>query len=77
MNMAAPLVVALDGGAPIVVLAGVHVGCFELIATDRVRTIKDLKGKTVAVFVWSLPSTCSWRAWRRWWVSIRARTLPG
>ena len=50
MNFAAPLVVALDGGAPIVVLAGVHVGCFELIATDRVRTIKDLKGKTVAVF---------------------------
>jgi NitT/TauT family transport system substrate-binding protein len=50
MNMAAPLVVALDGGTPIVVLAGVHVGCFELIATDRVRTIKDLRGKTVAVF---------------------------
>jgi NitT/TauT family transport system substrate-binding protein len=50
MNMAAPLVVALDVGTPIVVLAGVHVGCFELIATDRVRTIKDLKGKTVAVF---------------------------
>ena len=50
MNFAAPLVVALDGGTPIVVLAGVHVGCFELIATDRVRTIKDLKGKTVAVF---------------------------
>jgi NitT/TauT family transport system substrate-binding protein len=50
MNMAAPLVVALDGGTPIVVLAGVHVGCFELIATDRVRTIKDLKGRTVAVF---------------------------
>jgi NitT/TauT family transport system substrate-binding protein len=50
MNMAAPLVVALDGGTPVVVLAGVHVGCFELIATDRVRTIKDLKGKTVAVF---------------------------
>jgi NitT/TauT family transport system substrate-binding protein len=25
------------------------VGCFELIATDRVHTIKDLKGKTVAV----------------------------
>ena len=50
MNMVAPLVVALDRGAPIVVLAGVHVGCFEVIATDRVRTVKDLKGKTVAVF---------------------------
>jgi NitT/TauT family transport system substrate-binding protein len=49
-NMAAAIVVAIDVGTPIVVLAGVHVGCFELIATDRVRTIKDLKGKTVAVF---------------------------
>ena len=50
MNFAAPLVVALDGGTPIVLLAGVHVGCFELFATDRVRAIRDLKGKTVAVF---------------------------
>ena len=49
-NFAAPLVVALDAGYPIVVLAGVHVGCFELFGTNRVRTIKDLKGKTVAAF---------------------------
>ena len=48
LNFAAPLVVALDAGYPIVVLAGVHVGCFELFGTHRVRTIKDLKGKTVA-----------------------------
>jgi NitT/TauT family transport system substrate-binding protein len=47
-NFAAPLVVALDAGYPIVVLARVHVGCFELFGTKRVRTIKDLKGKTVA-----------------------------
>jgi NitT/TauT family transport system substrate-binding protein len=32
-----------------VLLAGVHVGCFELFGTDRVRTISDLKGKTVAM----------------------------
>ncbi|HVE49117.1 MAG TPA: ABC transporter substrate-binding protein [Casimicrobiaceae bacterium] len=49
MNFAAPLVIALDQGAPIVLLGGVHVGCFELYATERVRTIKDLKGKTVAI----------------------------
>jgi len=48
-NFAAPLVVALDQGIRITVLAGVHVGCFDLIATEKVRTIKDLKGKTVAV----------------------------
>jgi NitT/TauT family transport system substrate-binding protein len=39
----------VDEGDPIVVLAGIHVGCFELFATDRIRTIRDLKGKTVSV----------------------------
>jgi NitT/TauT family transport system substrate-binding protein len=48
MNFAAPLLIPLDAGEPIVVLAGVHIGCFELFGTDRVRTIRDLKGKTVA-----------------------------
>ena len=49
-NFAAPLVMSLDAGHPIVLLGGVHVGCFELFATGRVRTLRDLKGKTVAVF---------------------------
>jgi NitT/TauT family transport system substrate-binding protein len=39
----------VDAGELIVMLAGVHVGCFELFGTDRVHTIRDLKGKTVAV----------------------------
>jgi NitT/TauT family transport system substrate-binding protein len=39
----------LDKESPIVFLAGLHIGCFELIGTDRVRAIRDLKGKTVAV----------------------------
>ena len=42
MNFAAPLVLALDSGDPIVILAGVHVGCFELFGTEQVRKIKDL-----------------------------------
>ena len=49
MNFAAPLVVALDEGAPIVLLAGIHVGCFELFVSDRVRTLSDLRGKTAAI----------------------------
>jgi NitT/TauT family transport system substrate-binding protein len=48
MNFVGPLVIQLDAGAPITALAGVHVGCFELFGTDRVRAIRDLKGKTVA-----------------------------
>jgi NitT/TauT family transport system substrate-binding protein len=38
-----------EAGDPLVVLAGVHVGCFELLGHQRVRTIRDLKGKAVAV----------------------------
>jgi len=41
-------VLQLDAGEPIVILAGVHVGCFEVFGTDRIRTISDLKGKRVA-----------------------------
>ena len=33
----------------LVLLAGVHVGCFVLFATESVRTVRDLKGKTVGV----------------------------
>jgi NitT/TauT family transport system substrate-binding protein len=42
------LIVRLDAGDPIVLLAGGHVGCFELFGSERVRAIRDLKGKTVA-----------------------------
>jgi NitT/TauT family transport system substrate-binding protein len=38
----------LDAGAPVVVLGGIHTGCWELFANDSVRTLRDLKGKTVA-----------------------------
>jgi NitT/TauT family transport system substrate-binding protein len=49
MNFAAPLVVAVEEGTPIVLLGGIHVGCFELIGTERVKSLKDLKGKSVAI----------------------------
>lgn len=49
MAFVAPFIIQVDAGNPIVLLAGVHVGCYELFGTDRVRTISDLKGKTVAI----------------------------
>ncbi len=49
MHYAAPTLIRLDAGDPILILAGGHVGCFELVASERVRTIRDLKGKTVTV----------------------------
>lgn len=49
VHFAAPLAVAIDSGAEITVLGGVHAGCFELFTGPNVRSVKDLKGKTVAV----------------------------
>ena len=36
-HFAAPLLLRLEAGDPIVILAGLHVGCFELFGTDRVQ----------------------------------------
>ncbi len=47
---AAPaLILNLEAGQPIVMFSGLHAGCYELFGTERVRTIRDLKGKKVAV----------------------------
>ena len=39
----------IDAGEPVVLLAGTHVGCYELFAHERVRTMRDLRGRSVAV----------------------------
>jgi len=49
MNFIGPVILRMDAGDPVVAVGGIHVGCFELFGTDRVRSIRDLKGKTVAV----------------------------
>jgi NitT/TauT family transport system substrate-binding protein len=49
LNFAAPVIIPLDGGAPITVIAGVHVGCFELFGREGIRSIADLWGRTVGV----------------------------
>ena len=50
MEGATPLVPGLDGGRPIVVLTGVHGGCYELFGNERVHAVRDLKGKSVAIW---------------------------
>src|SRR5713101_1089977 len=40
---------AIDAGAPIAVLAGVHAGCYELFAKEGIRSITELKGKSVGL----------------------------
>jgi NitT/TauT family transport system substrate-binding protein len=49
MAFVANFIVHLDAGAPIVLLGGVHAGCYELFGTERVQAIRDLKGKTIAI----------------------------
>jgi NitT/TauT family transport system substrate-binding protein len=49
MCFAPDAAIRLDAGDPVVILAGGHIGCFELFGSDRVRAVRDLKGKTVAV----------------------------
>jgi NitT/TauT family transport system substrate-binding protein len=48
-GMVGELIARIAAGDPIVILGGIHAGCFELFGTDRMRSVKDLKGKTVAV----------------------------
>jgi NitT/TauT family transport system substrate-binding protein len=49
LNYTPPCIMAMDAGAPLILLAGVMVGCFELFGNAQIRRIADLKGKTVGV----------------------------
>ena len=55
MDFAPEIIAAVDNGAALTALAATHVGCYELIAHDHVRSIAGLKGRTVG---WS-PSYAS------------------
>jgi len=49
LNFVGPNLIRVDQGDAVVFLAGVHVGCFEVFGTERIRRIRDLKGKIVGV----------------------------
>jgi NitT/TauT family transport system substrate-binding protein len=49
MDASPHFVTLLDMGKPVVALAGIHVGCYELFGHERVRAIRDLKGKRVPI----------------------------
>src|SRR5262245_32718279 len=42
-------IAAIDAGEPFTMLAGLHAGCFELFGNESVRSIADLRGKSVAI----------------------------
>jgi NitT/TauT family transport system substrate-binding protein len=49
LNFIGPTLTRLEAGDPLVILSGAHLGCFELFASEQVRAIHDLRGKTIAV----------------------------
>lgn len=49
MAFSAPFVMQADAGAPIVMLAGMHPGCQELFASSKIRSVRELKGRTIAI----------------------------
>jgi NitT/TauT family transport system substrate-binding protein len=49
MRFVGSVIAQIDAGDPVLLLAGVHVGCYELFASDRIRSLRDLKGKKVGV----------------------------
>ena len=48
-TFAASTILPIDAGEAITVVAGVHLGCYELFAREGIRSISDLKGKRVGV----------------------------
>ena len=47
LGYASKYLTEIDAGAPITLLAGVMVGCYELFAREGIRGIAELKGKSV------------------------------
>ena len=48
-GLGSDLVAAIDAGAPIVVLSGLHAGCVEVFANDHVADLRSLAGKRIVV----------------------------
>lgn len=46
----------LDAEKSVVLIGGIHAGCYELFATRRIQAVRDLKGKTIAVYALGLGS---------------------
>ena len=46
---ASALIARIDGGDPVVFVAGGHVGCQQIVANERVQAIRDLRGKRIAI----------------------------
>ena len=81
---ATELPLTLDAGGPITAVGGVHVGCIELFANKNVRSVRDLKHRTVGLRVaapdkWFLSAMASYIGLHPKdikWVVITDRSVP-
>jgi NitT/TauT family transport system substrate-binding protein len=46
-DFAPDLVLGMNARAPITILAGLHVGCWEVFGKNEIRSVADLKGRTL------------------------------
>jgi NitT/TauT family transport system substrate-binding protein len=81
----AQLTFTMDAGVPITVLGGVHAGCIELFANKNIRSIADLKHRTVGLRFagadkWYVASMASYvgldPAKDIGWIAITDRSIP-
>ena len=49
MSAAPGLIAAIDNGAPVTVIGGIHAGCYELFGHGDIHSVRDLKGRSIAV----------------------------
>ncbi|MFL5239401.1 MAG: ABC transporter substrate-binding protein [Rhizomicrobium sp.] len=49
LHFSGPLLLQVDRGLRVTLLAGIHVGCFELFAKEGIRSVANLKGRTVGI----------------------------
>ena len=49
MGYAAMMSLRIDAGDPVVMLGGIHAGCWEVFGAGGISSLRDFKGKTVAI----------------------------
>src|SRR5262249_16300379 len=52
-EFAPSLVMAMNASAPVTVLSGLHLGCFEIFGKKEIRTLADLKGRSLGIALYA------------------------
>ena len=54
-TFAPALMMGMNAGAPVMVLSGLHLGCFEVFGKKEIRSLGDLKGRAVGTYIYNSP----------------------